>query len=270
MTDTETFRIPLEVAEVYEAKFVPSIFAEWAEALVDAAGVVAGDAVLDVACGTGIVARTAVDHVGPTGSVVGIDVNPSMLTVARRVQPAIEWRQGDALALPVEAGAYDVVTCQMALMFVPDRIAAFAEMARVVRTGGTVAVDVPASLDVQPAYRAFVDIAARHAGPEARSLLATYWNCGDLTALVRDMDRAGLDVTARRTRAGTARFDSAADFVATEVKGSPLFERLDADIYQAIEDEVGTALSQYGTEAGTFEVPLVGHIVVATPAAAPC
>lgn len=263
-TKTETFQIPLEAAEAYEAKFVPSIFAEWAEALADVAGIGAGMSVLDVACGTGIVARTALERVGRTGSVLGVDLNPAMLTVAARIEPGIDWREGDADDLPVPDRAHDVVTCQMALMFVPDRARALAEMARVVRPGGTVAVVVPASLDVQPAYRPFVDIAARHVGPQARSLLATYWNCGDLTALVADVERAGLRVSDRRTRTGTARFDSAADFVATEVEGSPLMERIDTRTLQALSDDVAAELAHYDSAEGRFEIPLVGHLVVAT------
>lgn len=264
-TNTETFQIPLDAAEAYEAKFVPSIFAEWATALVDAAEIESGAAVLDVACGTGVVARAARTRVGSSGSVGGIDLNPSMLTVAARVAPGVEFRQGDACDLPVGDDEFDVVLCQMALMFMPDRTIALSEMARVVRDHGTVAVAVPASLDAQPAYRPFVEIATRHAGPEARSLLATYWNCGDLPALVRDMEGARLRITDRGTRTGTARFDSPADFVATEVEGSPLIERIDTATYEAIKADVAAELARYATDRGSFEVPLVGHIVVATP-----
>jgi ubiquinone/menaquinone biosynthesis C-methylase UbiE len=99
-SSVETFRISLEAAEVYEAKFVPALFAEWAPHLVDAAGVVPGQAVLDVASGTGIVAREAADRMGGSGNVVGLDLNEAMLAVARGLRSDIEWRQGDAAALP--------------------------------------------------------------------------------------------------------------------------------------------------------------------------
>ncbi|HEX2072320.1 MAG TPA: methyltransferase domain-containing protein, partial [Geodermatophilus sp.] len=167
MTTTERFQIPLGAAELYEARFVPAIFAEWAPLLATVAGVRPGQAVLDVACGTGIVARTVADRLGGTGRVVGVDLNEAMLTVARRVRPDLDWRPGDAADLPFPDGSFDAVLCQMALMFFPDRTAALREMARVARPGGTVAVVVPASLDAQPAYRPFVEMAARHAGPEA-------------------------------------------------------------------------------------------------------
>ncbi|HET9444429.1 MAG TPA: methyltransferase domain-containing protein, partial [Acidimicrobiales bacterium] len=222
MTDThETFQIPLEAAEAYEARFVPALFAEWAPHLVDMADVSPGQAVLDVACGTGIVARTAAPRVVPGGRVVGLDLNEAMLTVARRVSPDLEWRRGDAAALPFADGEFDVVVCQMALMFLPDRLAAVREMARVTAAGGTVAFSVPDRLPAQPAYGPFVDLCAEHAGPEALSLLGTYWSCGDLDDLVALAGAAGLEVLTTRTRAGTARFASVDEFVATEVEGTP-------------------------------------------------
>ena len=82
----ETFAVPLAVAEEYERSFVPAFFAQWAPLVCDAAGLGVGDHVLDVACGTGVVARTAAERVGPAGRVTGVDLNPAMLEVARRVQ----------------------------------------------------------------------------------------------------------------------------------------------------------------------------------------
>lgn len=262
---TETFQIPLAVAEVYEATFVPSIFAEWAPETLEAVGVGPGSDLLDVACGTGIVARTAADLVGGEGSVTGVDLNRAMLTVAERVRPEIAWRQGDAADLPFDDDTFDAVTCQMAMMFFPDRRAAFAEMARVARPGGTVAVTVPAALEDQPAYRVFVEIAARHAGADARALLGTYWNCGDLPALRADAEAAGLEIVSTRTREGTARFGSSDAFVATEVEGSPLAERLAAETYAAIRADVAAEMDRYATADGRFEAPLIGHVVAARP-----
>ena len=78
-----SFQIPLQAAETYESAFVPAFFSQWAPIVCDAAGIHPGQRVLDVACGTGIVARTAADRVDPGGAVTGIDTNEAMLTVAR-------------------------------------------------------------------------------------------------------------------------------------------------------------------------------------------
>ena len=184
MTEQESWQVSGAAAEVYERCFVPAIFGQWAPQLVDAAGVSLADRVLDVGCGTGILARAAADRVADEAQVTGLDINEGMLAVARRVRPELEWQQGDAAQLPHEDGTFDVVLCQMALMFFPDRTAALRELARVTRPGGTVALSVPAALDEQPAYGPFVAMAVEHAGPEARTLLGTYWACGDLDRLL--------------------------------------------------------------------------------------
>jgi ubiquinone/menaquinone biosynthesis C-methylase UbiE len=263
MQNTETFQLSVAAAEAYEARFVPALFAEWAPPLVELAGVAPGQAVLDVACGTGIVTRTAADALRGQGRVVGLDLNEAMLAVARRVRPDLDWRQGDAAALPFPDGAFDTVLCQMALMFFPDRARALGEMGRVVAPGGTVAVVVPGQLASQPAWGPFVAMVARHAGPEALSLLSTYWACGDLAQLRALVESAGLDVTATRTRLGTARFDSVDAFVATEVESTPLIDRISQAVYARIREDAREVLRTFTTPAGRVEAPLEGHLVTA-------
>jgi SAM-dependent methyltransferase len=263
MTATETFQLQLAAAEVYEQKFVPAIFAEWAPLLIDAARISPGQSVLDVACGTGIVARHAADRIGGTGMVVGLDLNDAMLTVARRIRPDIDWRQGDAGELPFPGTSFDTVLCQMALMFFPDRVRALREMGRVGRDGGTVAVVVPGRLAEQPAYGPFVDMAARHAGPEAMSLLNIYWSCGHIGELRALFDSAGLEVTSARSHTGTAKHDSVGAFVATEVEGSPLIDRITPEQYAGIREDARRVLRPFTSPDGSVAAPLQGHIITA-------
>lgn len=217
----ESFMVPIEVAQAYEERFVPALFADWARPTLAAAGVRPHDHVLDVACGTGILTRTATEIVGAAGSVVGIDINPAMLTVAGRIRPDIEWRQGDAQALPFPDASFDRVVCQMALMFFADRQVAVTEMARVTRPGGTVTVMTPASLPDQPAWRPFVDAAARHAGADAVRLLGTYWAAGDPDELADLLRVAGLQEVSTTTRVGVATFPSLDAMITTEVESTP-------------------------------------------------
>jgi len=261
-TAREAFQIPLGVAEVYEERFVPALFADWAPAVADAAGLVPGQQVLDVACGTGILARTAADRVGAEGGVTGLDLNRAMLTVAERVRPDLDWRQGDAQALPFADGSFDRVVCQMALMFFPDRSAAVREMARVVRPGGMVTLMAPATLaDAQPAWGPFVQVVVRHAGPEAADLMNTYWSAGDLDGLTGLLTDAGLDIVTSVTREGTARFGSIDQMITTEVESTPLVQRLTPQAYQQIRADAREALRPFGTSHGQARPPLVGHIV---------
>jgi ubiquinone/menaquinone biosynthesis C-methylase UbiE len=267
MTTTEppeSFQIPLEVAEAYETAFVPAFFAQWAPLLCDAAGVAPGRRVLDVACGTGIVARTAADRVAPDGTVVGVDLNEAMLTVARRVRPDIEFRRGDASALPAADAEFDAVLCQMALMFFPDRAGALQEMARVAAPGATVAMLVPGALEHQVSFSRFIDVAARHAGPEARSLLTAYFVCGDLdelTALVGSTD--DLEIVTARTEVGTYRAPSVDAFVTTEVESTPLVQRMTDEVYGRIRADARDVLAPFTTADERVEAPFEANLVVA-------
>jgi SAM-dependent methyltransferase len=259
---SESFQIPIEAAEAYEAAFVPAFFAQWAPALCRAAGIVRGQRVLDAACGTGIVARTAASIVGPS-NVVGVDLNEAMLTVARRVRPDIDWRQGDVAALPFPDRSVDVVVCQMALMFFPDRSRALAELGRVVKGSGSVAVLVPAGLDQQPAYGPLVDLAARHAGAEARSLLSAYFSCGDLDQLTGLVEQAGLRVTNMDTQQGAARYPSVDVALATEMDSTPLGERITPEVYDRILTGARELFAPFTTSDGALEAPFASHIVTA-------
>jgi SAM-dependent methyltransferase len=263
MTTGETFQISLAAAEAYEAGFVPALFAEWAPLLLDAARVGPGQVVLDVACGTGIVARTAADRMQDEGGIVGLDLNEAMLTVARRVRPDLAWQRGDVTDLPFQDGSFDVVLCQMALMFFPDKVAALREMRRVCTDRGTVGLVVPAALEDQPAYRAFVDVAVAEAGPAARAGLLSYWSCGRVSDLVGWCAQAGLGRLELRSHSGTARFHSSDDLVRTEVNGSPLAGLIDPDTYERIRIGTARALTPFATADGRFEPPLVGHILTA-------
>lgn len=259
---SETFQIPLEIAESYEALFVPAFFAQWAGILCDAAGVTKGQRVLDVACGTGIVTRTAADRSGPEGHVTGVDLNESMLVVARRVRPEIDWRQGPAEDLPVGDCSYDTVLSQMAMMFFEDRARAVAEMARAAVVGGTVAVLVPATIGEQVAFGPFAEMVVSHAGASSRKLLESYFSCGDPDRVSELFTQAGLDVTHAGVATGTYRAPSVEGFVATEVQSTPLGQQLTDETYRAVEADAKHVLAPYVTATGAVEAPFDSIVVV--------
>jgi SAM-dependent methyltransferase len=262
----ETFQLSVEAAEAYEASFVPALFADWAPHLVEAAGVAPGQAVLDVACGTGVVARTAADRLGGRGRVVGLDLNQGMLTVAGRLRPDIEWRLGDAGDLPFEAGSFDVVVCQAALMFFPNRAGALREMGRVATPAGTVAVQVWDRLEAQEGFGAMYTAFADHVGPAASQLENAYWALGDLDLVRSLFEAAGLEVRATRTRTGTVRFPSAAAAVTTELEATPLASRVDEDTHRSILEAGIAAMAPFAVDGGGVELPIRGHIVTAARA----
>ena len=143
MSKHETWQLAGSAPETYQRALVPAIFAPWVIHVVDLADPRPGDRVLDVACGTGVVARAAASRVGSAGAVTGIDLNRGMLTVAKSVpgsdQPPsapIHWHEGTADNLPFPSSAFDIVYCQLGLQFFPDRPAALREMHRVLVSGG--------------------------------------------------------------------------------------------------------------------------------------
>jgi SAM-dependent methyltransferase len=135
------------VAEQYERRLEPVVFDPWARDLVAAAAVAPGDRVLDVASGTGAVARAAASAATASGSVVAVDISPAMLArsaarLAGSGAAAIEFREAPADALPLPDEAFDAVLCQQGLQFFADADAALAEMRRVLAPGGRLAVSV--------------------------------------------------------------------------------------------------------------------------------
>src|SRR5262245_23622242 len=119
------WQVAERAAELYQRYLVPAVTAPWAADLVARAQLRAGERVLDVACGTGVVARLAAERVGAGGRVVGLDVNAGMLAVARSLEPvpgaAIEWCEASVLEMPFAPATFDVALCQFGLQFFPDR-----------------------------------------------------------------------------------------------------------------------------------------------------
>ena len=172
--------------EVYEHALVGPLFAPWVESLLDDVELGPGNRVLDVACGTGIVARIARERLGAGGTVVGLDLNSQMLAVARRVAPAIDWREGDAGALPLrDEEQFDVVLCQQGFQFFPDPAAAARQMRRALAKGGRLGVSTWRSDEEFPLLRQLRGIAERHVGSIAdrRHSMA---ESGPLEATLRD------------------------------------------------------------------------------------
>lgn len=146
MNELEQWQISGDAAALYERYVVRHILAPWAAPLVDAAAVSSGDRVLDIACGTGVVTRIAARRVGRSGKVIGLDLNPAMLAVARSLPAGsdidIEWVQRSALDLALPDASFDVVLCQQGLQFFPDKALALREMRRVLDEGGRLALSV--------------------------------------------------------------------------------------------------------------------------------
>jgi SAM-dependent methyltransferase len=255
--DDAGWSVEVQAAEDYERFLVPALFDVWAPRMLEAASVRVRDTVLDVACGTGIVARRAVAAVGDHGRVVGLDATEAMLTVAERIEPRVEWHVGDAGDLPFDSESFDAVVCQSGLMFFPDQVAAVREMWRMLRPGGRVAVQVWATCEAQDT---FADIVEEHAGTVVADQYRTPWNLSDPELLLALFEAAGLADVELRTVSEDAVYPSVDAFLAGAtgilIAADLITERLASDTAQAF--------SRYVSPEGTLSFGEPGHIVTAT------
>jgi SAM-dependent methyltransferase len=266
LTEPERWQVSTDAAEVYESCFVPAIFGAWAGRVADAAGITRGNRVLDVGCGTGVLAREARSRVGQDGQVVGLDLNEGMLAVAARTEPKVEWRLGDAASLPFEDASFDVVASQFALMYFPDRVASLRETWRTLAPGGRLAIAVWASIDHARGYQILVNIAARHCGREGADVLAAPFVLGDRAELAKLFVSSGIPEAKVTLHEGSIRFPSVREFIRIEVKGSPLADMVSDDAMQALAGESETALVEFVVPSGEIVMPMDAHIVTASKA----
>jgi SAM-dependent methyltransferase len=207
---------PRPPAEVYEAEFVPALFGPFSAVVADAAGIAAGQRVLDVACGTGALARTAAERVGPNGQVIGLDANPEMLAVARRVAPSIQWLDGRAEALPLPDASVDAAVSQFGLMFFDDRVAALREMWRVLRPGGRLAVAACDAVERSPGYAALTALLQQLFGARVADAFRAPFAIGNAALLGALASQAGIERAEVEVRSADVRFASIDALVSAE------------------------------------------------------
>lgn len=250
-------------AENYQRYFVPAIATPVSAGVFAAADLQPGDRVLDVACGTGIIARLAAERVGPTGSVTAIDLASQMIDVARATPaptgPAIEWHVGDATSLPFPDNGYDAVLCQMGVMFMPDRAAALSEMHRVSAPGGRVIVNTPGA--IQPPFEIMERALVEHISPDLGGFVRAVFSMHDPEAVAALLRDAGLhDVTATVEQV-TLRLPAPADFLWQYIgltPMAPVVARAPEEAKLAMERQVVDGWQAYVADSGvTGAQPMV-------------
>ncbi len=255
-------------AESYQQHLVPAMFAPWAPVLADLAGLRSGEAVLDVACGTGVLARFAAKRVGVFGRVVGVDLNAGMLAVARALPPVtgapIDWREADVVAMPLPDGAFDVVLCGQGLQQFADRPAALREIRRVLGTRGRLAASVWGPLAESPGMAALVAALERHVGVAASRNRRAPFALDDADALRGLVEAAGFRDVAVRTVTVNARFPSPEQFVAAQLAATPLatLGAITEEARGAVASDVRAALHAY-LDGDLLAFPMAAHLVLA-------
>jgi len=229
-----------------------------------------GERVVDVACGTGIVARIAAARVGPSGSVAAVDLNPGMLNVARSVatngaSASIQWHEASADKLPFPNSSFDIAYCQLGLQFFADRPAALREMHRVLVPEGRLALMVWRGIGESPGFQALAEILEENIGPAAATIMRAPFGLSDASELNHLVEAAGFRDVKVDQRVGTIHFPSIERFVSSYIAGSPLAghvsqandaarEKLRADSAQALEKYI----NNHG-----LSFPIAAHLLAA-------
>ena len=248
-------------AENYQRNFVPAIATPVSRDLLRTADLQPGERVLDVACGTGVISRLAAKRVGTIGTVTGIDIAGDMIEVAKAV-PApsgatIDWRVADAASLPIPDASFDVVLCQMGLMFMENRIAAISEMRRVLVPSGRVVVNTPGR--IQPVFELMERALVEHISPDLGGFVSAVFSMHDPDAVAALLREAGLREVSARVSICTFRLSTPAEFLWQYINLTPM-----ADFVQQAPEHAKAALDRQFVD-GVQQYVVDGETVVHQP-----
>jgi SAM-dependent methyltransferase len=259
----ETFQLAGPGPVAYEKHLVPVLFEPLAERLVALVRAAPGESALDVACGTGVVARRLL-AIG--ARVTGLDLNADMLAHARALEPGVTWVEGDAQDLALPAASFDLATCQQGLQFMADAGAALRSIHRVLRPGGRLAVALWRPLRTSPGFDVLTDALDARVGAAAGDVLRAPFAAGDPRPVCDLASRAGFVGVRVHNYCHPTRFESVEDLVRSEIASTPLAEVAQtwpADTIPNMVADVAAALADYVADDGVL-FPICSYVVTAT------
>ncbi|HWE74597.1 MAG TPA: class I SAM-dependent methyltransferase [Stellaceae bacterium] len=257
------------VPENYDRYMVPLIFAAYAADIAQRAAALSPGAVLEIAAGTGAVTRALAPKLSAGARYTATDLNQPMLDYALSRQPPdsrIAWRQADAMALPFEDAAFDLVCCQFGAMFFPDRAAAYREAKRVLKPGGHFLFSVWDRIEENVFADDVTNALARIFPTDPPRFLARTPHGYHDTALIRrDLEGAGFAQAAIETRAEESRAPSPRVPAVAYCQGTLLRNEIEArepGKLEAATDYAARALAErHGS--GAIAAKIQAHVILA-------
>lgn len=247
----EHWQLEGSTAELYQRYLVPAITTKWAEDLVARAQPRREEAVLDIACGTGVVARLAAKT---AGHVIGLDLNDGMLSVARSVPSEgapINWIEGSALDLPFPPHNFDVVLCQLGLQFFPDQRRALREMRRVLKVSGRAALSIYSPIERTPGANAFVLALEDVIGIDASRIKRGEHSFADPAQLEVLLKDAGFSAVEVQAVVQNIVFPSVLDYVRFQLVATPMTVLLK----NSTEHERNATIASVATKTAALSTP---------------
>lgn len=257
-------------AERYQSVLVPVIFEPWARELIGRANPRAGEHILDLACGTGVVTRQVAKLGLDPVSLTAADHNAEMLGVARAIAEDIaldaKWVEADAAELPFEENRFDLALCQQALQFFPDRPRALRELHRVLKTGGHAAFCVQRGLDVNPMLQAQATALGEHIGEGAAAAVHAICSLPNGDDLRELFEGAGFRDVEVESVTLSLHHPDARSFAAGAMGGMHTGDKLSGLAADDVERAIDTFLAELG---GRFDgiamrFPHTSNVVLAT------
>ena len=253
----------------YDRYMVPSIFEPYAADIAHRAASLSPSAILETAAGSGVVTRALAPRLSPGASYIVTDLNQPMVDYAASRQPPdtrIKWLKADALALPFENAAFDLVCCQFGAMFFPDRSSGYREAKRVLKSGGHFLFNVWDRIEENVFADDVTNALAKMFPNDPPRFLARTPHGYHNTALIRrELEEAGFSRVAVETRAEQSRASSPRHPAIAYCQGTPLRNEIEARDAGKLEAATNFAASAIANRHGSGEVAakIQAHVIVA-------
>ena len=259
MGDSETGQVSEDAAKIYEEVYLPALFKEWCPLVVEAAQIQKGFRVIDIACGTGVLAIAVSDHIGLEGIVVGIDINEGMLNIAKSKSSRVEWRNAPAEELPFDDDYFDSAVSQFGLMYFENRENALREMMRVLKPGGSLAVVVWDKPENNSGLATEDKLWQQTFGEQWAD--ESPYSLGDKKVLQDLFNSSGITDLEITTRKGIARFSSIESWIHTGAKGWTQDDAISDEQLELLLEKAETNLANFRAADGKVAFPMSAHIV---------